>query len=104
MKPKKMENKYWTAYDKVIKRRVVHIQIGKDLISMVTGQKIKNFERHLPKPDPKKEIAQFSIDQLFSGLITLELNEEERRAMNVIHHALLRNGYTYIFQKVELKR
>ena len=40
---------------------------------------------------------------LKENIINLYLNEKELESMNIIHRALLRNGYTYIFQKINIK-
>lgn len=47
--------KYWIAYEKIFDRRMVHVQIGKDLISLVSGRRIKNFERFIKKQTKVKK-------------------------------------------------
>lgn len=51
-----------------------------------------------------KKIMLFNLEKVFQGIVAIDLNDEELRAFNLIHHALMRNGYAYVLQKIEIRR
>lgn len=37
-------------------------------------------------------------------IVCIEMDDEELAAFNIVHHALIRNGYTCHLQKISLKK